>query len=52
MLVNAKVRALLEKGITPIVCVGESFSERDRDLTMERISYRSRRRCTVWPPSR
>ena len=39
VLVNAKVRALLEKGITPIVCVGESFSERDRDLTMERISY-------------
>lgn len=39
VLVNAKVRALLEKGITPIVCVGESLSERDRDLTMERISY-------------
>ena len=38
-LVNTKVHALLEKGITPIVCVGESLSERDRDLTMERISY-------------
>ena len=38
-LVNTKVHALLAKGITPIVCVGESLSERDRDLTMERISY-------------
>ena len=38
-LVNTKVHALLEKGITPIVCVGESLSERDRDLTMERLSY-------------
>ena len=38
-LVNRKVHALLAKGITPIVCVGESLSERDRDLTMERISY-------------
>ena len=38
-LVNTKIHALLKKGITPIVCVGESLSERDRDLTMERISY-------------
>ena len=38
-LVNTKVHALLEKSITPIVCVGESLSERDRDLTIERISY-------------
>ena len=29
-LVNTKVHALLEKGITPIVCVGESLSARDR----------------------
>ena len=38
-LVNAKVRALLERGVTPIVCVGESLEQRDRDLTMEFISY-------------
>ena len=38
-LVNAKVHMLLARGITPIVCVGESLSERDRDLTMERIAY-------------
>jgi len=37
--VNAKVRALLERGITPILCVGESLSERDRGLTMDRITY-------------
>ena len=38
-LVNTKTHILLDKGITPIVCVGESLSERDRDLTMERITY-------------
>ena len=38
-LVNEKTKILLDKGITPIVCVGESLSERDRDLTMDRISY-------------
>ena len=38
-LVNAKVRALLDKGITPIICVGESLEQRDRDLTLEFISY-------------
>ena len=38
-LVNAKIHALLEKGITPILCVGESLEQRDRDLTMEHIQY-------------
>ena len=38
-LVNAKVRALLERGITPILCVGESLDQRDRGLTMEHINY-------------
>ena len=37
--VNAKLRALLDRGITPIVCVGESLEQRDRDLTMEHIRY-------------
>ena len=38
-LVNAKIRALLERGINPILCVGESLDQRDRDLTMEFIAY-------------
>ena len=38
-LVNAKIRILLEKGVTPILCVGESLEQRDRDLTMEHIRY-------------
>ena len=38
-LVNAKIHALLERGVTPILCVGESLEQRDRDLTMEHIQY-------------
>ena len=38
-LVNAKIRILLERGITPILCVGESLEQRDRGLTMEHIRY-------------
>ena len=37
--VNTKLRLLLDKGITPIVCVGESLEQRDRGLTMEHIAY-------------
>lgn len=39
MLVNAKAKALLEKGIMPIICVGESLEQREMDLTMEYVSY-------------
>ena len=39
MLINAKVKALLEKGIIPIICVGESLEQRDMDLTMEYVAY-------------
>ena len=38
-LVNTKVHILLDKGITPIVCVGESLEQRDRGLTLEHIAY-------------
>ena len=38
-LVNAKILALLERGITPILCVGESLDQRERELTMEFIAY-------------
>ena len=39
MLINAKARALLEKGIIPIICVGESLEQREMDLTMEYVAY-------------
>ncbi len=38
-LVNAKVKALLARNITPIVCVGEALDQRERGLTMEFITY-------------
>jgi triosephosphate isomerase len=37
--VNAKVKALLAAGISPIICVGESLQQREFDLTMDHISY-------------
>ena len=39
MLINAKVKALLEKGIIPIICVGERLEQREMDLTMEYVAY-------------
>ncbi len=39
MLVNAKAKALLEKDIVPIICVGESLEQREMDLTIEYITY-------------
>lgn len=39
MLINAKAKALLEKGISPIICVGESLEQREMDLTMEYVAY-------------
>ena len=39
MLINAKAKALLEKNITPIICVGESLEQREMNLTIEYITY-------------
>ncbi len=39
MLVNAKAKALLAKGVIPIICVGESLEQREMDLTLEYIAY-------------
>ena len=39
MLVNAKAKALLEKGVMPIICVGESLEQREMELTMEYVAY-------------
>ena len=37
-LVAAKAEAVLENGLTPIVCVGESLDERDKDVTEAVVS--------------
>ena len=37
--VNKKVRAALEAGLRPIVCVGESLEQRELGVTMELIAY-------------
>ena len=39
MLINAKVGTLLAKGVSPILCVGESLEQREMELTMEHIAY-------------
>ena len=39
MLVNAKARALLDKAIVPIICVGESLEQREANVTMEYVAY-------------
>ena len=37
--VNKKVKAALEAGLYPIVCVGESLEQREMDLTRDLITY-------------
>ncbi len=37
--INAKLIAALDKGLSPIVCVGESLEQREKGLTMEFVSY-------------
>ena len=38
-LVNEKAKILLENGIVPIICVGESLEQREMNLTVEYVSY-------------
>ncbi|MBQ7896460.1 MAG: triose-phosphate isomerase [Oscillospiraceae bacterium] len=42
MLVNQKAKALLEKRISPIICVGESLQQREMGVTMDYITYQVR----------
>ena len=37
--VNVKAKALLDEGITPIICVGESLEQREKELTTEFVAY-------------
>ncbi|MCI9402786.1 MAG: triose-phosphate isomerase [Oscillospiraceae bacterium] len=37
--VNKKVRAALDAGLRPIICVGESLEQRELGVTMELIAY-------------
>ena len=36
--INAKLKAALEAGLTPILCVGESLQQRETDVTFEYIT--------------
>ncbi|MEG1632681.1 MAG: triose-phosphate isomerase [Oscillospiraceae bacterium] len=38
-MVNTKTLRLLENGVTPIICVGESLEQREKGLTMEFVAY-------------
>ena len=38
LLINAKTRALIEHGINPIICVGESLEQREAGITEEWIT--------------
>ena len=38
-MVGEKAAAVLEHGMNPIICVGESLEQRERGLTMEHITY-------------
>ncbi|MDO4816644.1 MAG: triose-phosphate isomerase [Bacillota bacterium] len=40
--VNAKIKQLLDKGISPIICVGESLEQREMNLTSAHINYQVR----------
>lgn len=42
LLINAKTHALIEHGINPIICVGESLEQREMELTMAHINYQVR----------
>ena len=37
--VNVKAKALLDEGVTPIICVGESLEQREKELTSEFVAY-------------
>lgn len=38
-MVNTKARALLAAGVVPIICVGESLEQREKNLTVEFVAY-------------
>jgi len=40
--VNNKVKQLLNNGISPIICVGESLEQREKELTIAHINYQIR----------
>lgn len=48
--VNEKVKLLLSRGINPIICVGESLEQRERNLTFEHIAYQVKAALYNVPP--
>ena len=43
--VNLKVKKALEKGLIPILCVGESLEEREAGITMDIIAIQIKKAC-------
>lgn len=41
-MINLKVRAAQRAGLTPILCVGETLEERDKELTLDVLTYQLR----------
>lgn len=39
MLINAKAKILIDNGVMPIICVGESLEQREMGLTIDHITY-------------
>jgi len=44
--INAKIHRLLEAGLSPIICVGETLEQRERELTIDYINYQIR--AALW----
>jgi triosephosphate isomerase len=38
-IINTKAKNILRAGMNPIICVGESLEQRERELTLEHITY-------------
>jgi len=47
--VGAKSAAVLEQGMSPVICIGETLEQRERGLTMEIISYQLSAALTFIP---
>ena len=40
--VNARLKAALEAGLTPIVCVGETLDQREKNITVETVAIQTK----------
>ena len=38
-MINKKARAILDAGMTPIICCGETLTQREQGVTAEHVRY-------------